>query len=442
MYYRQFGLDGPPFRFAPSAAVLYLGNSHRECLAALEWALLHDQCGGFMLLTGETGTGKTTLLNTVLARRVPSLHLACVTNPRLSFQEIMRVVLPQLGVTTDQRGKLELIQELERVVANQPAGHRTAIAIDEAQNLSDETLEDLRLLANRIDSQDQELRIVLMGHPELLEHLSAHHLRQLRERITTRVALTPLSPIESAGYIECRLGAQGGKLQIFEPKALWYLIKAAGGIPRRLNVLCHNALILACSKNASTVTLRIAREVVTDYECIFSPSGRKPRPASRRAASVIWPRRTLIRAAGACAAVAVIGLGSVSIPAIYNWTGLFNRAAAPVAGSAAHTSSEIVSESFASDAIPAAPSSHSASLAPAAAVPAPAPSPASADRPRRVSIQIHRGDTIHDLAAKYLGSADRTPDLIRANPQLKDPNVLYVGRTIYLPSTLNTISQE
>ena len=115
MYYRHFGLDGPPFRFSPSAAVLYLGSSHRECLAALEWALIHDQCG-FMLLVGETGTGKTTLLNAVLARRLPNLHLACVTNPRLSFEEIMRVVLPQLGVTTNERGKLDLIQELERVV--------------------------------------------------------------------------------------------------------------------------------------------------------------------------------------------------------------------------------------------------------------------------------------------------------------------------------------
>lgn len=164
MYCRHFGLDGPPFRFSPSAAVLYLGSAHRECLAALEWALIHDQCG-FMLLVGETGTGKTTLLNAVLARRLRNLHLACVTNPRLSFQEIMRVVLPQLGVTSDERGKLELIQELERAIANQPEGHLAAIAIDEAQDLSDETLEDLRLLTNHVGSQDRALQIVLMDNP-------------------------------------------------------------------------------------------------------------------------------------------------------------------------------------------------------------------------------------------------------------------------------------
>ena len=223
MYYRHFGLDGPPFRFTSSPTAVYLGAAHRECLAALEWGLLHDQCG-FMLLLGETGTGKTTLLKSVLARRLPNLQLACVPNPKLSFQEILRVILPQLGVATNERGKLELIQALECAVANRPEGSRTAIIIDEAQNLSDETLEDLRLLANTVGARDRELQIVLMGHPELLDRLSAHHLRQLRERISTKVSLPALSPTESIGYIDYRLKAQNGSARIFEPTALKYLV--------------------------------------------------------------------------------------------------------------------------------------------------------------------------------------------------------------------------
>ena len=278
MYYRHFALDGPPFRFTSSPTSVYLGAAHRECLAALEWGLLYDQCG-FMLLLGETGTGKTTLVNTVLARRLPNLHLACVPNPRLSFQEILRVVLPQLGVVTDERGKLELIQALERVVANRPEGSRTAIIIDEAQDLTDETFEDLRLLANTVGARDRELQIVLMGHPELLDRLSAHHLRQLRERISTKVSLPALSTTESIAYIDYRLQAQNGSARIFEPNALKYLINAAAGIPRRLNVLCHNALLLAYSKNKSTVTLEVAREVVGDYQGIFPLSNVEPRPA-------------------------------------------------------------------------------------------------------------------------------------------------------------------
>src|SRR5260370_3417130 len=203
MYDRHCGFEGPPFRFTPSPT-LYLGPAHRECLAALEWALLHDQCG-FMLLLGETGTGKTTLLNSVRARSLPNLKLACVRNPRLSFVEIMRVVLPQLGVVTKETGKLELIQALERALANRPLGSRTAIVIDEAQNLSDETLEDLRLLSNSCGGQDRELQFVLMGHPELLVRLSAGHLRQGRGRISTQGTLPALTSKESIAYLNYRM---------------------------------------------------------------------------------------------------------------------------------------------------------------------------------------------------------------------------------------------
>jgi type II secretory pathway predicted ATPase ExeA/LysM repeat protein len=431
MYCRHFGLDGPPFRFSPSAAVLYLGSAHRECLAALEWALIHDQCG-FMLLVGETGTGKTTLLNAVLARRLRNLHLACVTNPRLSFQEIMRVVLPQLGVTSDERGKLELIQELERVIANQPEGHLAAIAIDEAQDLSDETLEDLRLLTNHVGSQDRALQIVLMGQPELLDRLAAHDLRQLRERISTKVRLLPLSPVESVAYVKCRLEAQHGTPQIFEPKALRVLVKAAAGIPRRLNVLCHNALLLAYSKDASKVTGHIAREVVKDFESIVRPSGLVQHATESRSTEFeIHPRRSLIRAAGACAAVAVIGLGSVSIPTVHKLAGAFARTATLIASSAP----AIPEATSVSRAKIAAALGYTASTANASVTAKPSDSTESPNVPDFTTVQIHRGDTFHDLAAKYLGSKDRAPELIRANPQIRNPNVLYVGQTIYLPST-------
>ena len=158
MYYRHFGLDGPPFRFTSSPTAVYLGAAHRECLAALEWGLLHDQCG-FMLLLGETGTGKTTLLN--IGPRAPASKSSARlrAEPEAQLPGNMRVILPQLGVATNERGKLELIQALERAVANRPEGSRTAIIIDEAQNLSDETLEDLRLLANTVGARDRELQI-------------------------------------------------------------------------------------------------------------------------------------------------------------------------------------------------------------------------------------------------------------------------------------------
>jgi type II secretory pathway predicted ATPase ExeA len=425
MYYRHFGLDGPPFRFTPSPT-LYLGPAHRECLAALEWALLHDQCG-FMLLLGETGTGKTTLLNSVLARSLPNLKLACVPNPKLTFVEIMRVVLPQLGVVTRETGKLELIQALERAVANRPLRSRTAIIIDEAQNLSDETLEDLRLLSNSCGGQDRELQFVLMGHPELLDRLSARHLRQLRERISTKVTLPALSANESIAYVNYRMKAQNGSARIFEADAIKYLIEAAAGVPRRLNVLCHNSLLLAYSKNQGTVTLDVAREVVGDYKDIFLPSNDKRQPELDSAAptevqrAVIRQRPRLVLAAAACAALALVGFGGVMLSA-HEWQPgqLRNDVAVPRPA--------IAPAPFTDNQIHKA-SAVEATKSPASIVTAP---------PEPNIIRIRQGDTFHDLAAKYLGSKDRTRELINANPQIKDPNNLFVGQIIFLPKSQPT----
>src|SRR5579859_594015 len=270
MYYRHFGLDGPPFRFLSSPAGLYLSESHREALAAMEWALLHEHCG-FMVLIGETGTGKTTLLNAIVARRLADLRLAYVTNPKLNFEELMQVVLPQLGATVSGSGRLAMIQALEAVVRNQPASNRTAIVIDEAQDLTDEALEDFRLLTNSTFSNDREIQFILIGQPELVERLAAPHLRQLRERIGAKATLLPLSAQESIEYINFRLRAVHGRSGIFEGKAIRCIVEAAAGNPRRLNVLCHNALLLAYSKGATTVSAAAAREVIADYEGLFRP---------------------------------------------------------------------------------------------------------------------------------------------------------------------------
>jgi type II secretory pathway predicted ATPase ExeA len=440
MYYRHFGLDGPPFRFLSSPAGLYLGESHREALAAMEWALLHEHCG-FMVLIGETGTGKTTLLNAIVARRLANLHLAYVTNPKLTFEELMHVVLPQLGGSIVP-GRLALIQALEAVVKSHPEGDRTAIVIDEAQALGDESLEDFRLLANATSSNNREIQFILMGQPELAERLSAPHLRQLRERIGAKAMLLPFSAQESIEYINFRLRAVKGAPGIFEGKALRCIVEASAGNPRRLNVLGHNALLLAYSKGAKTVSVAAAREVVADYESLFRPpillqpdeDAQTQSPQRRFRSS---PRKSY-------AAVAIVGVLAASS------AGALKHASArdPIRSASSYRETAVSSEpamSFESNAVISQPGNQmsrpAAELSPkaVAVVTASAAAPSST---KRTQIQIHAGDTFQDLAVRYLGSVDRTHELIMANPQIRNANVIVPGQIVYLPMVQSSAAQE
>ncbi len=426
MYYRHFGLSGPPFQFTPAAELLYLGRTHLECIAALEWALVHESCG-FMLLVGETGTGKTTLICSLMARRFSNLHLACVTNPRLPFGDILRMVLSQLGVASVAGGRLQLVQAFENFLASQPAGDRTAIVIDEAQDLNDDSLEDLRLLANSNGGVHKELQFILIGQPELLNVLSKPHMRQIRERIGAKAVLNPLSPEESLEYVDFRLQAQQGKSRaIFEPRALKALISSSGGIPRRLNVLCHNALLTAYAAGARTVTLRVAFETVKDFESIYHPEKQRAASEAKRnpfnSAPAILGR--MAPAVMVVLSLFLLGFGAV-IFWVENASGHnFGHKAAPVAGytsvvPAAPAASERLPVSVEGAIVPVASSAIAGTKAPAASL--------------RRQVAVRAGDTLERIAIEYLGSADRLADLIHENPQIQDFDVVYPGQIVYLP---------
>lgn len=444
MYYLHFGLDGPPFRFLSSPVGLYLSESHREALAAMEWALLHEHCG-FMVLIGETGTGKTTLLNAIVARRLANLHIAYVTNPKLTFEELMQVVLPQLGGSIKGSGRLPLIQALEAAVKGRSDGDRTAIVIDEAQDLSDEALEDFRLLTNATSSNSREIQFVLIGQPELAERLSAPHMRQIRERIGAKAMLQPLSAQESIEYINFRLRAVNGAPGIFEGKALRCIVEASAGNPRRLNVLGHNALLLAYSKGAKAVTIEAAREVAADYESLFRPPILLRAEGDTQSHSLEQPVKVSRRKS--YAAVALVGLLAASS------AGALQHASTrdPVRSASSYTATAVSLES-------AAHAQPRVSLPPANQISAPVASadfshkviatttstsvPTIPSPTKRAQIQIQAGDNFHDLAVRYLGSIDRTDELIRANPQIRNPNVIVPGQIVYLPTAQISAAQE
>jgi len=309
VYYQHFGLNWPPFQFTPSPAMVYMSQTHREGMAALEWGLMHES-SGFSLLAGESGTGKTTLIASLLSRQYQRLHLAYVTNPRLDFPDVLRLILTQLGVEAAGLSKGEMLDGLGRFLGGLRPAERVAIICDEAQGLSDDALEELRLLSNYGRPGENQLQLILAGQPELLRRLMAPNLRQFNERIGARTLLLPLDTNETLEYIDYRLRSKGGSAgKIFNHKALKYIVAASAGVPRRVNVLCHNAMLLAYAAGAKQVTLKMAKEAVTDYQDLFSAaikSSSQEHPLPRDGSGLLW--NPGVTAAATLAGLLLIGL--------------------------------------------------------------------------------------------------------------------------------------
>lgn len=274
MNYRHFGLSGPPFDFTVSSAALYRGREHSEVIAALDWGLLHEPFG-YTLLVGEPGTGKTTLICSVLSQRYQYLRAAYLNYPKLPAIDLFRMALRQLGVDPPPTSKLDCVDAFRSLLRRTDSGDRVALILDEAQALSVEIFEELRLLANYVAAGGQRLQIVLIGQPVLLTRLEAPMLRQLNQRIGTRAILNPMQPDESVAYIEHRLRTRNGNAKkIFSRSALNQIADHGRGIPRCINVMCHNAMLAAYSTGQHSVTAKMVKEVIQEYEHLrISPAG-------------------------------------------------------------------------------------------------------------------------------------------------------------------------
>ena len=266
MYTSFFGLNEKPFSITPDPRYLFMSERHGEALAHLVYGV--TESGGFIQLTGEVGTGKTTLVRTLLQNRLPdNADVAVVLNPQVSALEFVQTICEELGVPEpdDDQSIKSLIDSLNHYLLMAHAeGRRTILVVDEAQNLSRDVLEQVRLLTNLETSKQKLLQIILIGQPELRELLARNDLRQLAQRITGRYHLEPLSKDESSQYIEHRLRVAGALGEVFDKGAKAELFRLSQGVPRIINVICDRALLGAYSLEKRTVNRRLVRRAASE----------------------------------------------------------------------------------------------------------------------------------------------------------------------------------
>ena len=264
MYQQYYGLVRSPFEMTPDPAFLYLGEAHREGLATLAYAVKARK--GFVLLTGEVGTGKTTLLHALLSQLDRETLAAFIFNPRLEPLDFFHVLFDEYGIETPCRTKADYLLALNRfLIERLEKDLTTLLIVDEAQNLSAEMLEEIRLLSNLETPRSKLIQIMLVGQPELRDMLGRPELRQLRQRIVLRHELSPFSAEDTQRYVEERLRLAGltGR-PIFKPAALRALYEVSQGVPRVINIVCDGALLLGFARQRALLGAEEVREVAAD----------------------------------------------------------------------------------------------------------------------------------------------------------------------------------
>jgi general secretion pathway protein A len=296
MYLKHFNLIERPFSITPDPRFLYMSDRHREALAHLLYGM--SEGGGFVQLTGEVGTGKTTICRCLLEQIPENVDVALVLNPKVTAEELIATVCDELGVSypPESHSIKTLTDVLNRHLLNAHAhGRRTVLIIDEAQNLSTEVLEQIRLLTNLETPTRKLLQIILIGQPELRELLGREEMRQLAQRVTARYHLEPIAPHEVCRYIQHRLQVCGITHIVFSRRAVDLIGRLSGGIPRLINVLCDRALLGAYVEGKSQVDRAVAQHAAREVLAVDAE------PSSKRG----WRVPALLGLAGALLAAAV-----------------------------------------------------------------------------------------------------------------------------------------
>ena len=324
MYLAFFGLNEKPFSITPDPRYLYLSERHAEAMAHLLYGI--NEAGGFVQLTGEVGTGKTTIVRSLLAQAPKTAEIALILNPRMTAPEFLLTICEELGIgvpdyaTESLKDLVDILNQY--LLRAHAAGRRVVLVVDEAQNLAPEVLEQVRLLTNLETNTQKLLQIILIGQPELRELLGRNELRQLAQRITGRYHLAPLSSEETTAYVRHRVRVAGATADIFNRFALEEIYRLSDGVPRVINVICDRALLGGYSLDRHRITGPLVRNAAAE---VF---GKRITPP--------W----LPWAATAAVAV-VLAVGSAVLWRVQPWTWTHTRAAVPAhaASAAPHVSS-------------------------------------------------------------------------------------------------------
>ena len=265
MYNEYFGFKEAPFSIAPDPRYLYMTAQHREALAHLVYGLNSE--GGCILLTGEVGTGKTTICRCLLEQVPQQANVALVLNPKVSEIELLETICDELDISypdTDNSVKTYTDRIYEFLIASNRKNEKTVLIIDEAQNLNSKVLEQLRLLTNLETNQRKLLQIIILGQPELLDILARPEMRQLAQRITARFHLQPLTRNEVKAYVTHRLAVAGQNIQLFPENSIKLLYKLSDGVPRLINIICDRALLGAYVESQYAVHTPIIKKAATE----------------------------------------------------------------------------------------------------------------------------------------------------------------------------------
>jgi general secretion pathway protein A len=265
MYEKHYGMSMKPFQTVPNPDIFYLSPKHENALTYLEYGIMEK--AGFVLLTGEVGSGKTTLIRYLLNKIESDMETAVIFNTNVTAEQLVEMILNEFEVEVKEHGKARHLDALFKYLIDMfGRGKRVLLIIDEAQNLDREALEEVRMLSNLQTDDQGLLQIMLVGQPELGSKLMSPELAQLNQRITVAYHIPALSREEAGEYISYRLEKSGGRKDLFTTEAVDFVFKSSGGIPRTINIICDTALVYGFSDGLQEIDAGIVRQVLEDRE--------------------------------------------------------------------------------------------------------------------------------------------------------------------------------